>query len=82
MQAIETAGGLDLRQGYQGPFLLGARGTGTKHAVLGASERQVGGWASRKPGVKEGEHMKCLGNGVWNETYISKGSEGRAGLGS
>ena len=32
-------------------------------------------------GVKVGENMKCLGKEVWNETYISKGSEGRAGQG-
>lgn len=29
--------------------------------------------------VKVGENMPCLGNEFWNETYISKGSEGRAG---
>lgn len=83
---LAGAGGGNVRwpgfygQGYQGPFLLSARGTGTKHTVLGASGKIDGAWLPESQGVKG--RIRSAWVMVWNETYISKGSEGRAGLGA
>lgn len=48
--------------GYQGPFLLGAAGTGTKHTVLGAGG--IRPWAPRKPGGEGGGRYEVPGERI------------------
>lgn len=49
------------------------------HSPWGRCRVGSGPGLPESQGVKVGENMTCLGNEFWNETYISEGSEGRAG---
>lgn len=76
------SGGLELRQGVARSLSFQRQRNGHQ------THSPWGRWSVRwSPGlpesqeVKVGENMKCLGNEFWNETYISKGSEGRARAG-
>lgn len=51
------------------------------HSPWGRCRVGSGPGLPESQGVKVGENMTCLGNEFWNETYISEGSEGRAGQG-